>query len=105
MTGWMSEWETTAISEPRLKDATIAKNLRLVASPPAKRKILEILEGIDAIFRSLYGNVVADAVLRIDPKGWRSLKTAAQRHQQIVRDIVRVNPICSAFVRSDRYAA
>src|SRR5262249_25888714 len=45
------------------------------------------LQGINTIFRRLHGNAIGDAVLRVEPERGRGLETAAERYQQVLRNI------------------
>ena len=56
--------------------------------------VADILQGLDAILRSLGDHFVLHTVLPVQEKGWSGLKTAAQGNQQAVGNIaIRVTAL------------
>src|SRR5712671_1331118 len=43
------------------------------------RHVCKTLERVDAVLRSLRGDLIADLIFRVDPEGWRGLKATAKR--------------------------
>src|SRR5580692_4608918 len=67
----------------------ISENLRRDAGRGSGHwRVLQRLVIIHAILRRLHGDVVAYAVLRIEPEGRRGLKAVAQRNENVARDIL-----------------
>src|SRR5260221_10134985 len=50
------------------------------------RNVLEVLERLNPVLRSLRRDLITHVVLGVQPKGRRSLGAAAQRYQEIVRN-------------------
>ncbi len=51
------------------------------------RNVLQLLQGVDTVLRSLRRDGVAHAILGIEPVSRRGLETAAQRNQQVGRNV------------------
>ena len=51
------------------------------------RSVLQSLISVDAILRSLHGDVVVDAVFGIEPEGRSGLKAGAERDQNVLCDV------------------
>ena len=71
-------------SEPRIAG--------LAPLGPGNRNILQVLQRIHAVLRSLGRDGVAHAVLGIEPVGRRRLETAAERDQQVGGNIALREP-------------
>ena len=54
------------------------------------RRVEQRLIGVNAILRRLNGDVVADAVFGIEPEGRSGLEAGAQRDEQVLRDVFRL---------------
>lgn len=55
---------------------------------PGHGDVLDILQCLYAVLRSLARNRVADTIFGIEPESWGSLKASAQRDQQILSNVV-----------------
>ncbi len=64
------------------------------------RRVDQVLQGVGVSTAESGRDRVADAVFGIDPESRRRLKAAAERNQQILRDVVRREASSWAFVRS-----
>ena len=67
----------------------VAQQLRIGHVRIRDRSVHQVLQRGHAILRRLHSNLIAHAVRRIQPEIRRGLKTAAQRNQHALRDVLR----------------
>ena len=66
----------------------VAKHLlRPAGAADRDGEVIKVLQIVHVILRGLHGDVVADVVLRVEIKGGRSLKTAAEAGEHVAGNI------------------
>ena len=86
--------------DPAMNAGNVGKNLQWRAAGACNGNILQILQRIHAVLRSLHRDLVTDAALPVQPELWRGLEAAAQRSQHAIRhvrltqtDLLRLRPV------------
>ncbi len=66
----------------------VGEQLRGPAGAVGQRRVAEIVEGLETVLRGLGRNLVLRARRRVDPKAWRCLEAARERHQHIAGHVL-----------------